>query len=322
MLPGMENYYKEKAAYENNQPAPEVIKPMDSPIFNHSILFKTIEDRDNMSDSELRYFIQRSFQAIMNNVFDSQVGNRYIIAFQDIRFLDAFIDVLMQMQFYDSDVIVRLNLLVYHYLTLPENNRRPEVAQRMVRIANIINRNKIIQLKKFSLQPTLESLLLVARFSDFDLNICVKRVDLMIVTSNQIYSRLNLDDPYDIVSDDSVRWLSSLLMELYRIEDWNFVLSYFMLDVLPDADDYNNQWITPEVEAVDAALNLATLKVLDEMIDNSNRLKEILTTYAEGYRILSRYAPTRFSFQSLSADYQRLNNVVRYLEMEENIYVP
>lgn len=322
MLPSVEQYFKEKAAYDAARSAPVEVKPMESPLFNHSILFKTIDDRNDMSDSELRYFIQRSFQAIMNNVFDSSVGARYVIAFQDERFLDAFIDVLLQMQFYDSDVIVRLNLICYHYLTLPEMSKRAEVSQRMLKISGIINRNKLIQMKKFGLQPNLESLLIVARFSDFDLSICVKRVNLMMVTSPQIYKKLNLGDPYDAPSDEAIRWFAQLLLELYRVEDWNFVLGYFMLDVLPEFDEYNNQWVTPEVEAVDSAMSLAILKILDEMIDNSAKLREIMVTYAEGYRIMNKRAPVKFSFQTISYEYQRLSAVVKYLAEEENIYVP
>jgi len=322
MLQAIEQYFKEKEAYDNSRPAPVEVKPMESPLFNHSILFKNIEDRDTMSDSELRYFIQRSFQAIMNNVFDSSVGQRYILAFQDERFLDAFIDVLLQMQFYDSDVIVRLNLICYHYLTLPEQSKRAEVSQRLLKISGIINRNKLIQMKKFGLQPNLESLLIIARFSDFDLNICEKRVNLMMVTSPQIYNRLGLDDPYDVASDEAIHWLATLLLELYRVEDWTFVLGYFMLDVLPEHDEYNNQWVTPEVEAVDSAMTLAILKILDEMIDNSAKLREIMVTYAEGYRIINQRAPIKFSFQSISDEYQRLKAVIRYLAEEENIYVP
>ena len=322
MIPSVEQYFKEKAAYDAAKPAPMEVKPMESPLFNHSILFKTIEDRNEMSDSELRYFIQRSFQAIMNNVFDSAVGARYVVAFQDERFLDAFIDVLLQMQFYDSDVIVRLNLICYHYLTLPEMSKRAEVSQRMLKLSGIINRNKLIQMKKFGLQPNLESLLIVARFSDFDLSICVKRVNLMMVTSPQIYKKLNLGDPYDAPTDDTIRLLSQLLLELYRVEDWNFVLGHFMLDVLPEYDEYNNQWVTPEVEAVDSAMCLAVLKILDEMIDSSAKLREIMITYAEGYRIMNKRAPVKFSFQTISYEYQRLSSVIKYLAEEENIYVP
>ena len=120
MIPTVTKYWREKEAYDaSHKMQLTTPAPQNSPLFNYAILFKNIEDRDNMSESELRYFIQRNFQSIMNNIFNKEIGIKYIDAFQDVRFLDAFIDVLNTMQFFDSDVIIRLNLLAYHYLTSP-----------------------------------------------------------------------------------------------------------------------------------------------------------------------------------------------------------
>ena len=297
--------------------------PAQSPMFNHSILFKTIDDRDNMSDAELRYFIQNNFMAIMNNVFDRSVGVRYIEAFKDGRFLDAFIDVISNIQYFESDVVVRLNLLVYHYITSSEQfNKKPEIVHKMVRIASIINRYKAISLKKLHMPETLENYLLIARYSDFNMDVCVKRVNLMLTASPQVYSLLNID-PSDEASDGVVDWIANLLIELYRPDEWALVLPYFMLDVIPDNDGTPaTEWITPEVEFMYSALNLAVLKILDSMIDTSNSLRGIMVTYAEGYRIMNNKMPIRFSFQTISFDYPRLKNCIQLLADEENIYVP
>ncbi len=325
MIPSVDKFWKEKAAYDEARAREPLVipAPQASPMFNYSILFKNIENKDDMSESELRYFIQRNFQSIMNNLFSNDVGAKYLNAFQDPRFLDAFIDVIQQMQFFDSDVIVRINLLAYHYLTLPMNMRKPEVSTRMMKMGSIVNRSKIIGMKKFNLPENIENVLLIARYSDFDLNICVKRVDAIIDINPEIFQILDIDESSFECSEQSIDYLARLLMELYRIEDWNFVLPYFMLDTLPDPDiDPNAGWVTPEVEAVDSAMSLAVLKILDEMIDDSTKLKNILLSYAEGYRIMNNKRKPRFSFQSLSEEYQRLNNVINYLESEENIYVP
>ena len=325
MLPSVEQFWNENAAYhEAKAQEPLVIPaPQSSPMFNYSILFKNIEDRDSMSESELRYFIQRNFQAIMNNIFSRDTGVKYVYAFQDGRFLDAFIDVLLQMQFFDSDVIVRLNLLAYHYLTAPPSIRKSEISTRMLRIGSIVNRSKIISMKKFNLPENIEGVLLIARHSDFDLNICVKRVDLIINMNPEIFQILEIDESSYECPEQSIDYLARLLMELYKVEDWGFVLPYFMLDTLPDPDiDPNAGWVTPEVEAVDSAMSLAVLRILDIMIDDSVRLKNILLSYAEGYRMMNNKKKPRFSFQSLSEEYERLNAVVAMLEVEENIYVP
>ena len=322
MIPTVTKYWREKEAYDaSHKMQLTTPAPQNSPLFNYAILFKNIEDRDNMSESELRYFIQRNFQSIMNNIFSKEIGIKYIDAFQDVRFLDAFIDVLNTMQFFDSDVIIRLNLLAYHYLTSPI--KKLEISSRMLSIGSIINRSKLIAFKKFNLPQNLENVLIIARYSDFDLNICVKRVNLILDLNPELLQILDINESYEC-SEESIDWLARILMELYRIEDWRFVLPYFMLNPLPDPDiDINAAgWITPEVEAVDSALNLAVLKILDELVGDSIKLRGILISYSEGYRILNKNITPRFSFQSISEEYQRLNNVINYLEIEENIYVP
>ena len=324
MLDSIEKYWQEKAQYDQARNANNIrLHPEVNPMFNQSILFKTIEDRDTMSESELRYFIQHNFISIMNNIFNPEIGSRYVIAFEDARFLDAFIDIISQMQFLESDIVVRLNLVIYHYLTAAEEIKKPEIVRRMLNMGSIINRNKLIYLKKFNLPSDLENLLVIARYSDFDLNICVKRVNLLLITSQQFYDMLDVDDTYE-VPQKSVEWLAKLLAELYRLEEWVYVLPYFMIDVIPERDEYNPNtlWVTPEVETADSAMCLAVLFLLDTMIDDSSKLRGILVSYAEGYRLLNVKKPVKFSFQRISNEYPRLNNVLYYLETEENIYVP
>lgn len=321
-----DKFWQEKQEYDKNRKEnTQMVTPMpaESPMFNHSILYKTIDDRNNMTDGELRYFIQYNFMAIMNNVFDPNVGVTYVNAFRDARFLDAFIDVISGMQFFEPDVIVRTDLIVYHYLTSDERTKKQEIVNRMLRIGSIINRQRLIGMKKFNLPDKLENLLIIARYSDFDLRVCVKRVDLIMVSSPELYSKLDMDEYYE-VTPESVDFLAKILMELYRPEEWTHVLPYFMLDVLPDADENNpkTQWITPEVEAVDSALNLAVLKVLDTMLDDSSLLRNVLVSYAEGYRIMNKHQPVRFSFNSISFEYPRIKNVLTYMAEEEKIYVP
>lgn len=322
MEPVLSKYWHEKEYYDTNHKVEMChVVPAQSPMFNHSILFKTIKDRDSMSDAELRYFIQRNFLSIMNNVFDRNIGVDYISCFQDPRFIDAFIDVIQAMQFFDSDVIVRCNLLAYHYLTLPDEKKNSNVARKYIRIGSIVNRGRLIALKKYGLPENLENLLLIARYSDFDLNICVKRLDLIMITSQQMRDFVDTSIP---VEDRNPEKLASLLVDLYGLDSWDRVFPYFMLDVLPEADDNNpnTMWITDEVEEMDSFLQLAVLYVLDKLIDSSQRLRGILLNYSEGLRILNKIVKTRFSLRHLSEDYPRINSVIYYLEKDENIYVP
>lgn len=319
---GFNKYWEEKIKYdEEHKPNMVTVNPSNSPMLNKSVLFKNIEDRDSMTDAELRYFIENNFLSIMNNVFNRNIYVKYIKAFEEPRFLEAFIDVLQNIRYYDSDIIIKCNLLAYHYITRDERQKDHSVVNLMMRMSKTVNRNSAIRLKKFNMPENLENVLLLARYSDFDIGVSVKRTNLMIVSSPILY---NLLDMGDYVSDSSVEFLAKLLVELYPTNQWIYVLPYFMMDVLPDYDERNPQtiWITPEVESMDSALNLAVLKVLDEMLDDSFMLRRVLTSYTEGYMILHRNHPTRFSFRSISHEYERLSNNLIYLREEEGIYVP
>lgn len=320
-----EKYWNEKQQYDANQLANAnyvIPTPSQSALFNQSILFKNIEDRDNMSDAELRYFINNNLRSILNNVFDYTVSKKYLDAFQEVRFLKAFADAITIIPFFDQDIIVRTNLIVYHYITQPY--KKQEVVDEMMKIASIINRSKLSILKSYDFPENFKTWLVVARYSDFNMNICVKRVNMLMLINPQSLTSLNID-VNDIASEEAIDTLSKLLVELFNTSEWSIVLPYFMLDVLPEVDDTpSTQWITPEVEAIDSTISLAILHILDTIIPDSKTLANILKTYAEGYRILNNKKPIRFSFQTISEDYPRLKSVIEYLSNNEQdkIYVP
>ena len=322
-MDAINNYWQEKIAYDqSHQPTMVKVQPADAPLFNHAILFKNISDRGSMTDAELRYFIQRNFLAIINNVFDDSTRTLYTSAFQDVRFLEAFIDVISTIQFFELDQIVKINLIIYHYITLSDEQKNADVVNRMIKISNIINRLKLTAIKKFGLPELIENLLVIARYSDFNLDVCVKRVDLIIITSPAIRETFAEPSNFDYYSQDKdpTEKLAQLLAELYKGDEWMYVFPYFMLDRVSDYGD--EEWITEEVEATNRFLELAVLFVLENLINYPNRLRAILLNYAEGYRILNRRKPIRFSMQSLSDDYPRINSTVKYLAEEEGIIVP
>lgn len=319
-----EQYWNDKQAYEENQANNMVAPPpmANSPAFNQSILFKNIDDRNSMSEAELKYFIHNNFAVIMNNVFSPEVSGKYLAAFQEARFLDAFIEVVSHLKYFDGDIGVKINLIIYDYI-IAYSDSKPEILDKMKQLATIVNYSKSILLKKYNLPMFLDIYLLVARYSTFDLNVCVRRVNLMLIKNQRLANMLNID-PDTETSSESIDFLARLLVDLFALDTWNLVLSYFMLDVLPIYDERNpaTQWVTPDVEAMDSAISLAILRVLDTMIPSSNALTTVIATYAEGYRMMNWKKPVRFSFQTISEEYPRLKNVIKYLEDEERLVVP
>jgi len=178
-------------------------------------------------------------------------------------------------------------------------------------------------MKKFNLTDEFTTCLLVSRYSDFNMEVCVKRVNMIMLINPQLFMALNIDIN-DAASEESIDTLSQILVELFEISEWGKVLPYFMLDVLPEPDGTPaTQWVTPEIETMDSTISLALLHILDTMIPDSNTLAMILKSYAEGYKILKNKKPVRFSFRSISYDYPRLKSVIEFLENSNDpIYIP
>lgn len=312
-----EKYYQERQELINRQlkNMVTVVSPAYSPAINTSVLLRTIYDIPSMSDSDLRRFIQRSFKSILNNVFfGNNDSNVYVRCFMDIRFLEAFIDVLNTGQFVDRDDIVKINTICYHYITFG-TNQDPMIKNRMMLMASIVNKPKLPSLFGIGLNNNLANTLLIARNSDLNLETCVKRVDFIIITQ-----------PVELMTQEMI---TNILRILYNIRpndsdprDWLSVFQYIMMDVVPEYDEYDEttHWVTDEVQEVDSTLSLSALEILDNL--ESRAIRSVLLYYAEDYAMVNSYRKLRFSMKRLSEDYARINRVVSELRMNEGIIVP
>ena len=279
----------------------------ESPNFNLSILKQNIDNVDSMSDVELRNFIKRCFKSIMVNLFGKEMP-KYIHYFQDVRFLDAFIDVLKSMDFIEKDDIVRLNTMCYHYITIPKDKQNYRVVSRMMEVSNIINRHNLPRLLGLGLSSNLASILLIARYSDIDLNVCVKRVNFIIITQ-----------PKELMSE---RMIEEILKILYNVlDDMVRIFPPIMMDILPDYDENNPNtlWISEDIQEVNSTLNLALLNILDNL--PTQTIRSVLLNYTEAMNMVYKNYQVRFSLRCLSEDYYRTNNVINEMALNEGIYV-
>ena len=303
-----EQFWEDTRNYEaNNQNKLMAVKVRvdQNPNFNLAILKQNIDNIDNMTDVELRHFIERSFTSIMLNVFQGQDASNYVRKFQDARFLDAFIDVIQSMKYIDKADVIRCNTLCYHYLTLPDNQQDYRIKSRMLRLSSIINRNNLPRLLGLSLSENLASMLLIARYSDIDLNICVKRVDFIIMTQSK-----------ELMNERMIEEIFKILYNVF--EDMERIFTSFMLDVPPEYDE-NNSWVTEDVEEISSTMNLAMLNIIENL--PTQIIRRILMNYTEYTALVMKNRPVRFSLRSLSDDYYRINNMISMLQYNENIYV-
>lgn len=302
------DFWEEANKYDSEHPI-QVIKVRvdENPNFNLEILKQNIDHVNDMSDSELRSFIKKCFKSIMRDLFGAEMP-KYIKYFQDIRFLNAFIDVVLSLEFIDKEDIIRINTMCYHYITLPKDKQDYRVLDRMMQLSNIVNKLNIPRLLGLGLSSNLASILLIARYSDIDLNVCVKRVDFIIITQ-----------PKELMSEKMIEEIFKILYNV--MDDFHRIFPYIMMDTLPEYDENNPNtfWVTDDIQEVNSTLNLAILNIIDNL--PSQTIRGIILNYSEAMSMIYKNQTVRFSLRNLSEDYYRINNIINSIAYNEHIYV-
>lgn len=307
-----EQFYQELNNRRVNNPPVEMARiiPIQNPTFSNKALLQSIYDIPNMSDSELRNFINSHFTSILNNIFDIDKikASDHVRCFTDVRFLDAFIDVLQLNAFYETDVIIKCNNVCYDYLSL-NTQKDPEVVARMIRIGNAVNRTNLPRLLGLGLRHDVASLINISRYSSLNLDICVKRVNHILITQ-----------PKAIMNFEMITEIFKIIYSERGI--WMRIFQYFMFDVIPEYNEYdvNAHWVTEEVEEINSIINIVILDILN--YEPFEVIRGALINYASVYNMMKYNKPTRFTMKRLSDDYSRINDMVRILRDEENIIVP
>ena len=299
-----------KADESNKQPVKmaTITPPANNPSFSMNALITTINDIPKMNNNEIRMFVINNFASIVQNVFSNEDSNKYIKCFTNPAFLDGFIEAISNQRVITNDMIIKINNICYDYISL-KGQKDPVIINRMIAIGNLINRINIPRLLGLGLNHDLASILLIARFSSFDLDIVVRRVNLIIITQ-----------PKTLMSYDMIMQIFRVLYGDYKL--WGDIFQYFMLDVIPQYDEENNNavWVSEEVEEINSTINLVILQILNET--PTGIITQALYNYAGYYSMYQGTKPVRFSLRTLSGDYGRILTVINYLQWTENIYVP
>ena len=305
-----DQFWNEQSQYDQQHPVQMVKVRVDqSPNFSLPILKQNVDNIDNLSRDELKDFIYRCYDSIVKNLFDKDNAQKYAKVFQNIKFLDVFIEVSKEV-IIDLDSLVRLNTMCYDYITLPKEMQDTTVVNRMLQLSSIINRAYIPRLCGLGLSSSLASMLLIARFSDTDLNICIKRVNFIII--NQPKELMST-----VMIEEILRNLYNVLVDFYRI------FPYFMIDIIPEYDEYNENtlWVTEDIDEVNSRLNLAMLNILNSL--PSNMIRSTLINYSEAMRMVYVGYKVRFSLRTLNeSEYYRINTAIQEIAYNSDIYVP
>ena len=275
-----------------------------SNVFNRSVLVQTINNIPYMTDEELRRFIQYNINLIFSMIFNQNyMTTDYVKLFYDVRFIDAFIDVLSGMQYLER--VIKCNTICYDYISSP--NRDPIIEQRMITLSRVINRNCLPRLLGLGCSDTLANILSIARNSSLNMDVCIKRVDFIIITQSK-----------EFMNQSNIEQIIRILFNVDK--EFDKIFQYFMFDVLPEynENDPSTTWITDDIEEVNSTMNLAILDILDSL--PMPIIRNVILNYAEGYSLIGANRKVRFSMRKL-AEYYRINNAVYDLSYE-GIFIP
>lgn len=301
-----EKYWSDKQKYDSDHKVETVkIDPCNSATLNKSVFLKSISDVDNMDDNQLLVFINLNFNAILNNVFNGTKTNEYVSCFTNVRFLDTFISVLQSKKIYDNNIIIACNNICYDYITLNSSSKDQSIVNRMIMIGNIINRASIPRLLGIGLNNNLASIILIARYSSFNIEACIKRVNTIII-----------NQPKELMTYDTIHKIFEVIY--YGCEIWITIFQYFMFDAIPEYNS-DDEYKMQSVDEVNSTINLVILDILNNM--PSQVIRGALINYTEDYNIINNGKPIRFSLKTISDDYYRVLHMVYHLINNEGFII-
>ena len=283
----------------NNRPEEEKVSIdiSKNPAINKEFLRYQLNSLDTIPDNELFGIIKETYPHILEEIM-SRNDAQYIDAFMKPKFLSAFIQVLSGVQL---DLIQRTccNKLAYDYFTIKNND--PYIKQMFYSLSKMVNRDIIPNLLSLGIPENLAVQIALARYSSTKENINVKRVNFIITTS-----------PKEIMTLQTIIWIYEKLFDSFTP-----IFEGTMFDVYDDEEE----WVTDDIMEIYSTISLAVLEILNNM--PSINIRKVLISYTGDFETLYSKKPDsyRFSMSALSADYERITNVVDALRSEK-IFVP
>lgn len=316
----MNNFYNSMMQDIKNKQQEVSVQAANNPMFNNTMMFKTISDIPSMTEAEREKFIELYFYKILSLISDRSNIN-YLSIWISAEFLDSFSKILTRIvdaakyRYINMNTtnitltqanIIQVNNLMYSILTMPDTakpNNYNDIVAKVYNISSTINSIYVPHIESLGIPRHIAEYIALTRFSSFSLESVIKRLDFLLV-----------NQPKEIMTEEV---LTNILKYLFQSDqDWQLFLQIFMFDVLKE-DEY---WVTQDVEEVDSILNLAVLNALQSRGPITTYIS--IRDYSMFYAMTNK--PIRFSFKTLSSDYQMINNIVYQIELDSNggYYVP
>ena len=269
---------------------------MNNANINRDLFKRTLHNIANMDNSNLKAFIQANIDQIINDIINNDAD--YVGIFQDYRFLDIFTEVINSNAI-TYNTILGCNKLAYDYITLSEDHIDNTVKNKLINLSNIVNRTTIKRLMDLGLSTIDACNIAICRYSSGTEKINTERLNFVLCKMNSnIITLQNIIYIYEILYDSISSLFSGIMFETYTEEEEDDFGYDFM-------NNYSN-------------ISIAILTIVNNL--PSDKIDILLRGYVEEWKT-NKCPQTRFSFRSISNDYNKINNVVEGL-IASDIYIP
>lgn len=269
---------------------------MNNANINRDLFKRTLHNIANMDNSNLKAFIKANIDQIINDIINNDAD--YVGIFQDYRFLDLFTEIIGSSTI-TYNTILGCNKLAYDYITLSEDHIDNTVKNKLINLSNIVNRTTIKRLMDLGLSTIDACNIAICRYSSGNEKINTERLNFVLCKMNSnIITLQNIIYIYEILYDSISSLFSGIMFETYTEEEEDDFGYDFM-------NNYSN-------------ISIAILTIVNNL--PSDKIDILLRGYVEEWKT-NKCPQTRFSFRSISNDYNKINNVVEGL-IASDIYIP
>ena len=280
---------------EHTQKAPPTPGKMDGlGSFNKDTFRNTIPYFENMSEHDIAVLIKNNIDKISNDIITG--NSEYKDLFKNMKFISSFIRAISSIPI-DTTIRLACNRLTYDSFTEDKPDRA--IKEQYLNMSKIVNKDIVNKLLSLNLDENTAINLALCRYSSSNEQTNVKRVNFT------LYHK----DPY-VMSDQMIVWIYEKLFD--RISDLFYGTMLETYSVKTQEENGENF-----IEIYGRVGNCVLL-ILNNM--TTSDITKVVAQYSNLLKY-KNYPPTRFSLRTLSADYERISNVVESL-IASGYYIP
>lgn len=269
-----------------------------SPIFNPDYLKQLLSNINNLEIRDLYNILNENYKTVMIEICDKSNGFYTGFMLND-KFVTAFTQVINNLYTNNTishEDIVYTNKIIYSFLT-SQYSKDEHIVSLMMNLCRAINKKYIPELLGRGFTDDQASILAMNRFSSTNEYTNIQRLNSCIIQY-----------PLELMS---VQNIVNVYFAMTNKMTTLFEATMFKCDDKVETESQSEIY---------SRISLAILVILEDM--PLEDIRTVLASYAGDYSMLYAGSNCRFSMNSLSTDYPRINSVVANMRHTERVFLP